>query len=259
MEMTTITTSSTSPVRRAAINALAVVGFIVLIIIGMALAVYAATFVPKAVTRLNGAAVYLSSLFVPATPPAIEVVTPGDTIPFTDTPGAGIATTTPVAETPAPAIKPATAPAAVAPHAGTPTYTVVTTTKPAPALFGLPDLTVAVVAKGYLTSADTTSFVKSDTVPSGERPAVKFSVLNVGTNASGRFDFTAKLPTRSSYMYTSDSQDSLLPGEHIDYVLGFDRARSGEDSEITITVDDDNDVTESNNSNNSVTVRVNIK
>lgn len=257
METATITTSSTSPVRRAAINALAVVGFIVLIIIGMALAVYAATFVPKAVTRLNGAAVYLSSLFVGSNEPAaIEVVTPGDTLPFTDTPGAGIATTTPVAETPA---KPATAPAAVASHPGTPTYTVVTTTKPAPALFGLSDLTVAVVAKGYLTSADTTSFVKSDTVPNGERPAVKFSVLNVGTNASGRFDFTAKLPTRSSFTYTSDSQDSLLPGEHIDYVLGFDRARSGEDSEITITVDDDNDVAEINNSNNSVSVTLNIK
>ena len=197
METTTITTSSTSPVRRATINALAIVGFVVLIIIGMALAVYAATFVPKAVTRIGGAAVYLSSIFVPSeAPAAIEVVTPGDTIPFADAPGAGIATTTPVVETPA---KPAVAPTAITPRPGTPTYTVVTTTKPAPVLYGLPDLTVAVVAKGYLTSADTSSFVKSDSVPSGERPAVKFSVLNTGTNASGRFDFTAKLPTRSSF------------------------------------------------------------
>ncbi len=249
METTTITTSRTSATRRAAINALAIVGFIVLIIIGMALAVYAATFVPRVVTRLNSAAVYLSSIFVP-TPSdvSLEVVAPGDTVPFPEAPGAGIATTTPVA--------PATAPAAIA---GTPTTVTYPTVKPTPALTGLSDLTIAISAKGYLTSSDTASFIKADSVPSGARPAVKFTVTNAGTNLSGRFTFKAPLPTSSTYTFTSDSQDSLLPGEHIDYVLGFDRARTGDSRDITITVDPDNLIVEANERNNADSVTLDIK
>lgn len=251
METTTITTSRTSASRRAAINALAIVGFIVLIIIGMALAVYAATFVPKAVTRLNSAAVYLSSIFIPApSDVSLEVVTPGETVSFPEAPGAGIASTTP-----APVV-PATTPAAIA---GTPSTVTYPTVKPTPALTGLSDLTIAIAAKGYLTSSDTASFIKADSVPSGARPAVKFTITNAGTNLSGRFTFKAPLPTSSTYTFTSDSQDSLLPGEHIDYVLGFDRARSGDSRDITITVDPDNLIVEANELNNSDSVTLDIK
>lgn len=254
MEMTTITTQTTSPTRRVAINALAVVGFVVLIILGMALAVYAATFVPKAITRLGGAAVYLSSIFVPAEEPAkLEVVTPGMVVPFPDAPA--------VASTSTPAVAPAPAPATVI-TPGTQTTTTypvgVVPAQPA-VLSGLPDLTVTIVATGYLTSTDTSTFVKSDTVPDGLRGAVKFTISNIGTNASGRFDFDATLPTTRSYTFTSDYQDSLLPGEKIDYVLGFDRARSGDERTITITVDENDKVKESSNSNNSDSKTVKIK
>ncbi len=259
METTTITTSNNSPARAVAINALAVVGFIVLILIGMALAVYAASFVPKAVSRLNGAAVYLSSIFVPADKAGIEVVKPGTTVPFGETPGAGIATssvattTEPVKTTPA-AITTTTGP-------GTPGYHVYPTggTNPTPVLTGLPDLMVDITATGYLTSSDTSTFIKSDTVPDNMRGAVKFTVKNVGTNSSGRFTFEAPLPTSSSYTFSSESQDSLLPGEHIDYVLGFDRAKSGSSRSITITVDQDGKIKEVSESNNSDSATVTIK
>lgn len=258
METTTITTETSSGTKRVAVNALAIVGFIVLIGIGMMLAVYAATFVPAAVTRLGSAAVYLSSVFVPAEKPAtLEVVEPGTTVPFPEAPVVAEATTTPAVAT-----TPATAPAAIAPSAGptkTTVYPVGTGTKPTPVLTGLSDLTVEIVATGYLTSSDTSTFIKSDTVPDDRRGAVKFTITNKGTNASGRFDFDATLPTTRTYTFTSDKQDSLLPGEHIDYVLGFDRARSGDDRVISISVDADNDVKESNESNNSDSVKVEIK
>lgn len=255
METTTITTSNNSPARAVAINALAVVGFIVLIIIGMAFAVYAASFVPKAVNSLNGAAVYLSSIFVPSDKAGIEVVAPGTTVPFAEAPGAGIASTT--ATTTAPA-----APATTGtPTAGTPGYAVYPTggTNPNPVLTGLPDLMVDITATGYLTSSDTATFVKSDTVPDNMRGAVKFTIKNVGTNTSGSFTFEAPLPTSSSYTFTSASQDSLLPGEHIDYVLGFDRAKSGSSRAITITVDQDGKIKEVSESNNSDSATVTIK
>jgi hypothetical protein len=241
------------------VNALAIVGFVVLIILGMALAVYAATFVPKAVTRLGGAAVYLSSLFVPVeTPAKLEVVAPGTVVPFPDAP-ATVSTSTPVVVTP---IQPAQAPGAVVTTPGahtTTTYPVGTVPAQPAALFGLPDLTVSVVATGYLTSADTSSFIKSDTVPEGLRGAVKFTIVNIGTNASGRFDFEATLPTTRAYTFTSDYQSSLLPGEKVEYVLGFDRTRSGDERTITISVDENTKVRESNESNNSDSKNVTIK
>lgn len=254
--MTMTSSPTTSPARRAAINALALVGFVVLIIIGMTLAIYAASFVPKAVTRLNSAAVYLSSIFVSADKPDLQVVTPGTEIPFGETPGAGIATTT-VATTTTPV---APKPVAPTPSQGTPTSTVYPTGgTAAPTLSGLSDLKVTIVSTGYLTTNDTASFVASKSVPNGMRGAVKFTVTNIGTNTSGRFTFKAVLPTTSAYTFNSDQQDALLPGEHIDYVLGFDRARTGTDREITITVDASHNIVESNENNNEATATVEIK
>ncbi len=256
--METTTTPLTSPARRLAINALAVVGFIVLIISGMGLAIYAATFVPKVAGGLGSAAVYLSSVFVPQeTPAGLEVVTAGTSVPFaTPTPLSDTATTTVFAPSPVPATLPAGLRAG---GTTSTTYKAGTGTTSAQTLFGLPDLTVTSLVTGYLTSADTASFIKSSTVPSGLRGAVKFTITNIGTNASGRFDFIATLPTSRSYTFTSDPQDSLLPGERIDYILGFDRTSSGTKQTISVLVDSNNAVAESNNSNNSASATVDIK
>jgi len=249
METTTIRTTNGTG-RRAAVNGLAIVGFIVLVIIGMALAVYAARFVPKAVSNIGSAAVYLSSqVFSDEGDTDLVVVPPTETVPFGDD---VVATTT--------ATTTVTTPVPTTPRPGAQTTVVTTVTGTAPAAYsGLPDLVVENVTTGYLSSSDTSTFRSSNEVPDGKRGAVKFTVANRGTNVSARFDFEVELPTTRGYTYKSKSQQTLRPGERIDYVLGFDQARSGNDRTITITVDADRDIDESNESNNDRSVTVDIE
>lgn len=250
METTTIRTT-TGATRRAAVNGLAVVGFIVLIIIGMALAVYAATYVPSAISRVGSAAVFFSSVFQPAEDTDLVVVPPTETVPFgEDVPAAtSTPTTTPVVPTTG----------ATTPIQGTPVTTVIQVPgTPAP-LSGRPDLVIENLISGYLTSSNTNSFVKSNDIPDGKRGAVKFSIVNRGTNVSGRFQFEAELPTTRTFTYQSGNQASLNPGERIDYVLGFDKTKEGNNRTITVTVDPDRDVTESNEGNNTRSVTVDIE
>lgn len=253
--MTTITTQTTSPTRRVAVNALAIVGFVVLIILGMALAVYAATFVPKAVTRLGGAAVYLSSLFVPAeTPAKLEVVAPVAVVPFPDSPDAGIATTSPV--TP---VSPAITPAAITGPKTTTAY-VVGTAPSSTNLTGFSDLQATIDAVGYLSNgSDEASFVKSSTIPRELWGAVKFTVRNAGTNISGTYTLDVSVPTSRTYTLHSAAQDSLAPGGIIQYTVRFERGNVGTDREVTVTIDPDNRVHEINESNNSASASVEIK
>jgi hypothetical protein len=252
METTTIRTTSGTG-RRAAVNGLAIVGFIVLVIIGMALAVYAARFVPKAVSNIGSAAVYLSSqVFSNEGDTDLVVVPAPETVPFGDDVVVATTTaTTTVAVTP-------TAPV-TNPRPGAPVTTVVQVGTGPANYYGLPDLVIESVTTGYLNSADTSTFRSSNEVPDGKRGAVKFTIANRGTNISERFDFEVELPTSRSYTYKSKSQQTLRPGERIEYVLGFDQAREGNDRTITITVDADRDIDESNESNNDRSVTVDIE
>lgn len=251
METTTIRTTSGSG-RQAALNALAIVGFIVLVIIGMALAVYAARFVPTAVSNIGSAAVYLSSQVFPADEDTdLVVVPPTETVPFGDAP---------VVATSTPTTTPATTPAAPAtPRPGTPVTTVVQVGGTPLNYSGLPDLVVENVQTGYLTSSNTSSFRASNEVPDGERGAVKFTIANRGTNISDRFEFEVKLPTTRTYTYNSRTQQTLRPGERIEYVLGFDQTKDGNNRTITIDVDPDDDINESNESNNDRSASVDIE
>ncbi len=254
METTTIRTTNGNT-RHAAVNSLAIVGFIVLVIIGMALAVYAARFVPGTMSRIGSAAVYLSSQVFPTEEDTdLVVVPPTETVPFGDdvivATSTAATTTTTVVTTPAPV---------TTPRPGTQT-TVVTTVGTAPANYsGLPDLVIESVTTGYLNSSDTSTFRSSDEVPDGKRGAIKFTIANRGTNVSGRFEFEAELPTTRTYTYTSKAQQSLRPGERIEYVLGFDQTREGNNRTITIEVDQDDDINESNESNNDRSVTIDIE
>lgn len=252
METTTIRTTNSSG-RQAALNALAIVGFIVLVIIGMALAVYAARFVPTAVSNIGSAAVYLSSQVFPADDDTdLVVVPPVETVPFGDDPIVASST---------PTTTPETTPAAPVtnPRPGAPVTTVVQVGANPANYHGLPDLVVESVQTGYLTSSNTSSFRASNEVPDGERGAVKFTVANRGTNISERFEFEVELPTTRRYTYNSRTQQTLRPGERIEYVLGFDQTREGNDRTITIDVDPDDDIDESNESNNDRSVSVDIE
>lgn len=254
MEITT-TTINQKPGRRAAVNALAIFGFIALIIIGIGLAIYTARYAPKVGSKLNGAAVSLSSIFHrDSNDASLEVVTATSTLPFDD---ASTATSTLTTDT-------ATSTAGTKTSTGgTGTVikyrTVTTTTTVAP--YGDPDLTISITDVGYLrTKNDTDTFVASNSVSSGRDGAVKFTVKNVGTNVTGSWKFQAILPTSSSNTtFNSPTQDSLKPGESVDFVLAFQHSKSSNSRDITIKVDSGKNVDESDEGNNTDSDSITLK
>jgi hypothetical protein len=241
--------------RSVVTNALAALGFVALIALGIWLAVYATRFVPSVVGGIGSAAVSLGSVFNPAPAPSLSVVpstTASTTIPF-DT-ATTTATTTPT-PTPAPVTKP------VATTPGTPstgTYPISGTQATPVTPYGLPDLVVSITSVGYLATTSADSFIASSTVPAGSRPAVKFTIRNVGTNVTGGWRFSASIPTQTAYIFQSPSQQSLNPGDSIDYTLGFDQANRGSNQTISITANFDHAVSESNMNNDSASASVTI-
>lgn len=255
METTTIKTTTTDT-RRAAVNGLAIVGFIVLVILGMALAVYAARFVPATISRIGSAAVYLSGqIFSPEGDSELEVVTPDETVPFGENDGAAATSTSEGFAPVFPGETPATTPVA-----GTPTTVTVPVQVPASANYsGLPDLAIENVQTGYLRTDDVSSFRASDEVPDGEKGAVKFTVINRGTNVADDFDFDFRINTSPSISKNYKVTRNLRPQERIEYTLWFDRVSARDNRTITIDIDPDNDVAESNERNNEDTVSIDIE
>lgn len=237
--------------REIAISVLAVIGFISLMGASLWLALYATRFVPGVVNRFGTATVYLSSIFFPA-PPSLTVIptpTASTTIPF-DTATATPATTT--------ALKPVVPKPAVPPVSHTYPISGTSTVTVPPVFSGLPDLTVTIAAIGYLATSSAESFVASSTVPVGSRPAVRFSIKNVGTNSATPWRFSATIPTQSAYFFQSQPQLPLSPGESIDYTLGFDQANKGTGQMVSVTANFDKAIAESNQNNNSAAAYLTI-
>ena len=223
-----------TPAREAARNGLATVGFLALVVVGMWLAIYAARFVPTAVNGLGAAAVYLGSVFTPSPTPSLSVVPPtaSTTLPFDGATTTAATTTAPSSSTPTKS----SAGTLVTPTAGkqTSSVTQISGTAATPSLYGLPDLAVTIDRVGYLATSSAESFVASSTVPHGMRPAVEFTVRNVGTNVSSVWSFTATIPTQTSYVYTAPNQQKLNPGDSIQFTLGFDQANAGANQKISL-------------------------
>lgn len=250
-----ISTIPMSPARQVAIRALAVVGFVALVAGGMWLAVYSTRYVPTVVNNMSAAAVYLGSVFTPSEATLSVVPMASTTISF------GEASSTIVTAIDSAVNK----------------LTVLTPSSPAPktegektstiqqiggstsvVLSGLPDLVVQINALGYLTTSSADSFIASSTVPSGSRPAVSFTIKNIGTNVTGSWRFSASIPTQSAYLYYSQPQQSLNPGDSIDYTLGFDQATPGTGKMISVSANFDRAITESNFDNNSASAQITI-
>ncbi len=244
-----------SPARRAVVTGLAVTGFIALVTLGIWFAIYSTRFVPRVVDRIGLAAVYLGSVFTPSSEPSLSVVpTASTTIPFDEASStistsaeAGSTTAAQTTRTPLPTT------AGDETHA---TYPLSGTSTPA--LSGLPDLITKINAVGYLATSSADSFVASTTVPAGGRAAVSFTIKNIGTNATGPWRFSASIPTQTAYIFQSEPQQSLNPGDSIDYTLGFDQANTGAGKTISVTANFDHAVTESNTDNNSASAQVTI-
>ncbi|MDD2657453.1 MAG: CARDB domain-containing protein [Candidatus Pacebacteria bacterium] len=238
--------------RRIMLNTLAGIGFITLIGTSLWLAVYSTRFVPGVVNRIGSAAVYLGSVFVPSPEPILSVIptpTASTTIPF-----ATASSTSTTATSTQPVKKPVSTTAGTATNSVTPIGGTSATT----ALFGYPDLIVSITAVGYLATSSAESFVATTTVPAQSRPAVTFTIKNIGTNMSGSWRFNASIPTQTSYVYLSGPQQSLAPGDSIVYTLGFDQARRGVDQTISISVNPDRSITESNTNNNNASAKLTI-
>ncbi|MFA6503234.1 MAG: CARDB domain-containing protein [Candidatus Paceibacterota bacterium] len=236
--------------RAAVVNGLAVVGFMALISFGVWLAVYSTRFVPAVVGRVGTAAVYLGSVFTPANEPSLSVVPTEDTtIPFGEastTLSTSASSTVAALATPEPVAKP------VAPSAGkktTSTAALGDATPTPTTLSGLPDLMVKINRIGYMaTTSDL--FIASSTIPAGSRPAINFTIKNIGTNVSGAWRFSAAIPTQTSYIYESPKQQTLAPGDSIEYTLGFDQATSGAHENLVITANFDDAIKELSAKNN---------
>ena len=242
------TNPTTSLGRQRTINGFAVVGFIALVTAGVWLAIYSTRFVPTVVNRIGSAAVYLGSVFTPASKSSLSVVptpTASTTIPFGD------ATTTSTDTTSTTQTSPATKSVG---EKTSDTYQIAGT--PAVSPSGLADLAVSIDAIGYLTTDSTDSFFASSSVPYGNRPAIRFTVKNIGTNWSGTWSFSASIPTFPAYTFHSPVQQSLAPGDSIDYTLGFDRAITGPNQTISVTIDAG--AADSNTNNNSVSASVTV-
>jgi hypothetical protein len=257
MESTHTTTTTTK--RSPAVSALAIVGFIALILLGMLLAIYAVRFIPAALSGIGEAAVSLSRVFTPDDG-QVEVIeqpaTPSDP---------GVVVTIPIGpETPtepAPAAPTTPAPAAYQPSA--PTYVPPTGYGAQPPViipiqgqaqtgYGSPDLTVEIMAIGYVTrDGSASTFRESSRVPRGEQGAVKFRLSNRGTNASDRYEYEVKVKNDDNRTDTATGRaPSLAAGQSVITYAYFDARTSGE-AEIDIEVDSGNDVRESNERNNT--------
>jgi|CXWL01.1.fsa_nt_gi hypothetical protein len=248
-----------------AMQVLAVVGFISLVAGSMWLAVYSTRYVPSVIGRIGTAVVYLGSVFTPAPVSSLSVVpTASTTIDFAEA-SSTLSTSVPTASsTPIePLTTPVVSPKQYRPVAGTETsktyqITPATTTTPVALSNGLSDFVVNINAIGYLATTSAESFIASSTVPNGSRPAVRFTIKNVGGSTSGQWRFSASIPTQTAYIYQSQPQQSLNPGDSIDYTLGFDQANKGSGQMISITANFDHAVTESNSNNNSAASQITI-
>ena len=255
IDQTTKTTTKT-PAKSAAVNALAVVGFVALLIIGITLAIYAARYVPQAVSKLAGFGNNSN------TPSSLNVVSSTTTIPFSDNSTVLTQTTTTVP--PSNSSGYGSAPAMQSEPTSVPTNTYGNTSgAPAPASHsnaphGLSDLSVTIIATGYLSSDSTDSFVPANIIPPGARPAVKFSIANKGTNVTGPWSFLAQIPTINGSVFSSPVEPSLNPGDHTVFTLGFNQAIPGPAQTITVVADPNDNIPESNEGNNSAAAAVTI-
>jgi hypothetical protein len=75
--------------------------------------------------------------------------------------------------------------------------------------------------------SDLSVSIVSATVDQYGNGTVVFDITNIGGSSSGTYYFTAQLPTRTGYAYTSPAQVSLAPQSHIVSTLRFTQAISG--------------------------------
>lgn len=218
-------------------KSVALIGFIVVAVLGIAIAIYASRFVPGALSGLAGAGAYVSNLFI-----------------LENEDGTSTVEEEPAKE--APVVKPAT-PVATS----TPTTPRPSTPRPVtPVYSGLSDLTVTIATVGYCTTGAQNSLVPSSYVPDNARyGGVRFTVTNIGTNVSGPWAFEIETSASPSDTYEYAGQASLAPGQSTVGTMCFPRGTRENDGEVTVTVDSQNRVLEGNERNNEASEDLEIE
>lgn len=117
--------------------------------------------------------------------------------------------------------------------------------------YGQADLVPEIIEVGIIDPV-TDAFVASSTPSSKSKIAFKFVVKNAGDKTVTGWTFNAVLPTSPVYIYHSNTQRDLRPGERIEYMLGFDKANSGNDLAIIVNVNPTGGTNESDKTNNIV-------
>lgn len=122
---------------------------------------------------------------------------------------------------------------------------------------GQVDLAVTVLETGVL-DIDTNTFTKTDSIKTTQRGGIRFEVINLGTKTSDEWTFNAVLPTSPSHTFFSDTQQTLEPGDRIEFTLGFDSVVRKTEGIITINVDPSGSLQEVTKDNNIVKTTIQI-
>lgn len=240
------------------------IGFVVVIIGGILLAVYTSRFIPSVFTSFETATVYMNNIISHKTPNNLVVVPQDIRINFRNTASSTVATTTKTAQkNDTSNTKKATETNKTSWSANNPISNQIYSNgaknkKIIQHYYGLPDLAVAMTAYGYLNGTSTSSFVASAVIPAHMQVAVKFRVTNKGTNVTGPWHLTIHIPTEIDSVYSSRTLKSLLPGQPEDFIVHFTHAIPGANKKITVNVDPDNTIKESDKNNNTFSINVTV-
>lgn len=209
-------------------QSVAIIGFIAIAILGMAIAIYAARFVPSAISGIAGAGAFVSDIFI--LDDGSNEPKPSEEEPAEEEP-----TPQPPAEEPAEEETPVVAP--VAPKPTTPT---------AVTYSGFPDLRADITAIGYCTSRNQASFVRATSIPRGAAyGGAQFMLSNIGTNVASGWTFAVDTPKNERI----ESFGVLLrPGQSASGVTCF--PYDSGTNEVSVRIDSRSSVLESNESNN---------
>jgi len=110
------------------------------------------------------------------------------------------------------------------------------------------DFLATVDAIGIIDEND--QFVATSTIQVKNKIIVKFTVKNIGNKKSNSWYFNAVLPTSPFHIFHSKSQQALAPGEKIEFTMGFDRPKVGDNQLVIVNVDPTGGIKESNKDNN---------
>ncbi len=117
---------------------------------------------------------------------------------------------------------------------------------------GYVDLLPKIIELGVV-DKNTGAFTASSTPNANQRVGVRFQVTNQGTKTSPQWDFSAVLPTLPSYIYSSNMQQALGPGDRIEFTIGFDSFDTSTGTTtgtFVVNVDPSNRFNEPNKTNN---------